>query len=314
MPTITNRSAAAAAADERLLAAVCELAAAEPGDVTAAVQRHVRRLAPLARPEHAAVLVRAALARLEGLGRLDALLADPAVDEVLVNPGGDVWTERAGELLHHGHIGEAELAVVIERILAPLGRRLDRSSPIVDARLADGTRVCAVVPPIAVGGTTLSLRRFRAEPFGLDAFCDDAIADVLIDLVEHRCNLVVSGATSSGKTSLLSSLLTLAGHDQRLVVLEDTAELAPPRANVVRLEARPATADGVVAVTLAQLVRTALRLRPDRIVVGEVRGDEAIARHLRTRSTADSWVAPCRVLDRHFGMAATTLNGVSSSR
>jgi pilus assembly protein CpaF len=204
------------------------------------------------------------------------LLHDPAVDEVLVNGSGEIWIERRGVLARRGSIAGPELAVVIERILAPLGRRLDRTTPIVDARLRDGTRVCAVVPPISVDGTILSLRRFRTEPLPLAAFGDGAVRDAVAELVERRCNTIVSGATSSGKTSLLSSLLGLVRSGERIVVLEDTAELAPLADHVVRLEARPGTTDGVPAITVEQLLRTALRLRPDRLVVGEVRGAEVV--------------------------------------
>lgn len=262
--------------DERLVRALCAAAEREPGDAEAAVRAHLRRLAPLAGPDESARLIRAAVARLDGLGALDALLHDHSVDEVLVNAGGEIWTDRRGDLRPHGTIGEAELAVVVERILAPLGRRLDRTSPIVDARLADGTRVCAVVPPVSIGGTSLSLRRLRRAPLPLSAFAGPAVEAVLVDAVERRCNIVVSGATSSGKTSLLSSLLRLVGSTERVVSLEDVAELAPGLAHHVRLETRPATADGVAAITLEQLLRTALRLRPDRLVVGEVRGDEIL--------------------------------------
>lgn len=262
--------------DDRLVTALCRAAENEPGDAEVAVRAHVRRLAPLAGPEDAERLVRAAVARLDGLGALDALLGDPTVDEVLVNAGGDIWIERHGDVTRRGEIPPADLAVVIERILAPLGRRLDRTTPIVDARLSDGTRVCAVVPPISLGGTCLSLRRFRTTPLPLDAFATPAVAGVLGELVARRCNVVVSGATSSGKTSLLSSLLTLVTPGERVVVLEDTAELAPATEHVVRLEARPATADGVSAISLERLLHTALRLRPDRLVVGEVRGPEIL--------------------------------------
>lgn len=262
--------------DDRLVTALCRAAEHEPGDAEAAVRSHVRRLAPLAGADAAERLVRAAVARLDGLGALDALLRDPIVDEVLVNAGGDIWIERRGEVERRGEIPPADLAVVIERILAPLGRRLDRTTPIVDARLADGTRVCAVVPPISLGGTCLSLRRFRTTPLPLEAFATADVARVLGELVERRCNVVVSGATSSGKTSLLSSILTLVTPGERVVVLEDTAELAPATPHVVRLEARPATSDGVAAITLDRLLHTALRLRPDRLVVGEVRGPEVL--------------------------------------
>ncbi len=256
----------ARAIDDRLVTALCRAAEREPGDAETAVRGHLRRLAPLAGPDDADRLVRAAVARLDGLGSLDALLADPTVDEVLVNAAGDIWVERYGEVERHGDIPPTDLAIVVERILAPLGRRLDRTTPIVDARLADGTRVCAVVPPISLGGTCLSLRRFRATPLPLDAFAIAPVAAVLAELVARRCNVVVSGATSSGKTSLLSSLLTLIAPGERVVVLEDTAELAPAIDHVVRLEARPATSDGVAAITLDRLLadRVAAATRPPR--------------------------------------------------
>jgi pilus assembly protein CpaF len=262
--------------DERLVAALCRAAQGEPGSAETAVREHVRRLAPLAGEIELERLVDAAVARLDGLGPLDALVRDTTVDEVLVNGGGEIWVERAGELERRGSIGAADLAVVIERILTPLGRRLDRSTPIVDARLGDGTRVCAVVPPISIDGTILSLRRFRNEPLPLTAFGGAAVTDALSELVAQRCNTVISGATSSGKTSLMSSLLGLTRPGERIVLLEDTAELAPLVDHVVRLEARPASNDGLPAIAVEQLLHTALRLRPDRLVVGEVRGREVI--------------------------------------
>lgn len=262
--------------DERLVAALCRAAEHEVGRAEDVVRRHVRRLAPLADAVGSERLVRAAVARLDGLGSLDSLLEDVSIDEILVNAGGEIWVERRGQVERRGDITPTDLAIVIERILAPLGRRLDRTTPIVDARLADGTRVCAVVPPISIGGTSLSLRRFRTKPLPLDAFAADGVAGVLADLIARRCNLVVSGATSSGKTSLLSSLLGLIAPGERVVMLEDTAELAPAIDHVVRLEARPATNDGVAAITLERLLHTALRLRPDRLVIGEVRGPEVL--------------------------------------
>jgi pilus assembly protein CpaF len=262
--------------DERLVTALCRAAQGEPGSAEAAVREHVRRVAPLAGVVQRERLVGAAVARLDGLGPLDALIRDVAVDEVLVNGGGEIWVERAGELRRRGSIAATDLAVVIERILAPLGRRLDRTTPIVDARLADGTRVCAVVPPISIDGTILSLRRFRAEPLPVTAFGGPAVSAALAELVERRCNTVISGATSSGKTSLMSSLLGLTRPGERIVLLEDTAELAPLADHVVRLEARPASNDGVAAISVEQLLHTALRLRPDRLVVGEVRGPEVL--------------------------------------
>jgi pilus assembly protein CpaF len=220
--------------------------------------------------------VRAAVARLDGLGALDALLHDTDIDEVLVNAGGDIWVERDGAVHRTGRIGTADLAVVIERILAPLGRRLDRTNPIVDARLPDGSRVCAVIPPVALDGACLSVRRFRERALPLAAFGDAPVGNVLDELLAGRCNVIVSGATSSGKTSLLNTLLGLTPDHERIVVVEDTAELFPASPHLVRLEARPGSPDGLPAVTLEQLVRTALRLRPDRLIVGEVRGPEVL--------------------------------------
>jgi pilus assembly protein CpaF len=272
----TASGAVASDVDERLVAALCRAAQGEPGSAEAAVREHVRRLAPLAGAAERERLVGAAVARLDGLGPLDALIRDATIDEVLVNGGGEIWTERAGILERCGSIGADDLATVIERILAPLGRRLDRTTPIVDARLGDGTRVCAVVPPISVDGTCLSLRRFRGGALPLAAFGGEVVESVLAAVVARRCNTVISGATSSGKTSLLSSLLGLVPRGERLVLLEDTAELAPQADHLVRLEARPASSDGVPAITVERLLHTALRLRPDRLIVGEVRGAEVL--------------------------------------
>jgi len=260
-----------------LVAELCRVAQAEAGAADAVVRSHLRRVAPLVGADVGERLVRAAVARLDGLGALDALLADDTVDEVLVNAGGDIWLERDGQLEPAGHLPAADLAVVVERILAPLGRRLDRTSPVVDARLPDGSRVCAVVPPVSADGACLSVRRFRDRSLPFDAFGSDAVGAVLDVALAGRCNVIVSGSTSSGKTSLLNSILGRTLPNERIVTIEDTAELLPAAHHLVRLEARPPTPDGPIAVTLDQLVRTALRLRPDRLVVGEVRGPEVLA-------------------------------------
>ena len=265
------------AVDEHLVAALCRAASVERGDADTVVRAHLRRVAPLAGPAAGEALVRAAVARLDGLGALDALLDDDTVDELLVNAHGDVWIERDGHLAQVAHIAAGDLALVTERILAPLGRRLDRTSPVVDARLPDGSRVCAVIPPISPDGGCLSIRRFRDRSLDLTAFATDAVAALLELLVDARCNVVVSGATSSGKTSLLNAALGRCASGERVVTIEDTLELLPAADHLVRLEARPATPDGPPPVTLEQLVRTALRLRPDRLVVGEVRGPEVLA-------------------------------------
>lgn len=209
------------------------------------------------------------------LGGLERWLHDPEVSEVMVN-GGDVWVERQGRLQLVGAMRTGTVLSVIEHLLVPTGRRIDRSQPSVDARLADGSRLCAVIPPVAVDGPALCIRRFAARVIPLDGFADADVCDLLGDLVARRCNVVVSGATSSGKTTLLNALAHEVPEHERIVTLEDVAELRLAHPHVVRLETRDATPDGVAAVTLAQLLRTALRLRPDRLVVGEVRGEEAL--------------------------------------
>ena len=210
------------------------------------------------------------------LGGLERWLHDPTVSEVIVNGGSDVWIERDGRLQLVGRMRVDTVMLALERILAPAGRRLDRSHPSVDARLADGSRLCAAIPPIAVDGPCVAIRRFATRPIALDQFGAPPVAAVLRDTVARRCNVLVSGATSAGKTTLLNSLAQLASPHERLITLEDVAELRLPHPHVVRLETRDPTPDGVDGIDLAQLLRTALRLRPDRLVVGEIRGHEAM--------------------------------------
>ena len=210
------------------------------------------------------------------LGGLERWLRDPAVNELMVNAGSEIWVERNGIVAHVGRMRPATLLATIEHILTPIGRRLDRAHPMVDARLPDGSRVCAVIAPIAVDGPCLAIRRFHALTLGLDRFVPVSLVPLLRELVQRRCNVVVSGATSSGKTTLLNTLALEISPGERVITLEDTAELHLPHPHVVRLETREATPDGVGEVTLAHLLRTALRLRPDRLVVGEIRGEEAV--------------------------------------
>jgi pilus assembly protein CpaF len=210
------------------------------------------------------------------LGGLERWLHDPSVSEVIVNGGSEVWVERDGHLQLVGRMRVDTVMMALERILAPIGRRLDRSHPSVDARLADGSRLCAAIPPIAVDGPCVAIRRFATRPIALDQFGAPPVAAVLRDTVARRCNVLVSGATSAGKTTLLNALAQLASPHERLITLEDVAELRLPHPHVVRLETRDPTPDGVDGVDLAQLLRTALRLRPDRLVVGEIRGREAM--------------------------------------
>jgi pilus assembly protein CpaF len=187
-----------------------------------------------------------------------------------------VWIERHGRLEHVGRLAPGVAEQVIERVLAPLGLRVDRASPIVDARLPDGSRVHAVIPPLAIDGPTLAIRRFARRRIPLTDLADSTVTDVLRELVATRTNVVVSGATSSGKTTLLNALATEIDPGERVITIEDAAELRLDTPHVVRLEARPASADGYGAASVRDLVRAALRMRPDRLVVGEVRGAEAL--------------------------------------
>ena len=261
--------------DGDLLARVCSAVRDEPGDVSALTGAAVKRLAPLATADERRRLHDAAIAQMAGLGELDRLVSDPEIDEVLVN-GDRIWIDRAGRVESVGRLTTTTVEQVIERILAPIGRRVDRTTPIVDARLADGARVCAVVAPVAVSGSSLSIRRFASTVRPLSDFTGRDGGQLVDEIVARRCNVVVCGATSSGKTSLLATMLDRVDDAERLLLLEDTAELPCAAPHLVRLEARPANAEGIIAVSLSDLVRTALRLRPDRLVVGEVRGDEVL--------------------------------------
>ena len=246
--------------------------------IIAELERLIPEEAPLAPPE----TVRDVVDALVGLGPIERLLRQADVTDVLVNGDGTVWVERGGELEPAviRFSGPDAVVAAVERTLAPLGLRLDQASPTVDARLADGSRLHAVIPPISVDGPVVAVRRFTAAVPDLQALVagggvDEEGAQLLAQAVADRRNLVVSGGTGAGKTTLLNVLSTEIPADERVVAVEDTAELRLA-GHVVRLEARPANAEGAGAVTLQDLVRTALRLRPDRIIVGEVRGAEAL--------------------------------------
>jgi pilus assembly protein CpaF len=221
--------------------------------------------------------------RLFGLGDLAPLLRDERVSEVMVNGTRGVWIERDGRLERTlvRFSDPEEILVLIERLVAPLGRRIDLATPLVDARLADGSRVHAVIPPISLVGPVLTIRRFAARPFTPDdlvrmgTVSDDAIR-FLIDAVRRRRSILVSGGTSSGKTTTLNALAFAIPADERIVTIEDAAELRLPQANVVSLETRAPSVEGLGAIDVRMLLRNALRMRPDRIIVGEVRGGEAL--------------------------------------
>jgi pilus assembly protein CpaF len=236
-------------------------------------------LAPDLREELAARVVRDSV----GLGPLEVLLADPAVEEVMVNGPDRVYIERQGRLEETDVSFESEedLRNAIERILAPLGRRVDELSPMVDARLADGSRVNVVIPPLAIDGPALSIRRFSAERPGPDRLVEIGTLSAeqrrqLEDAVAARRSVLVSGGTGSGKTTLLNALSSFIAPGERVVTIEDAAELRLQQPHVVRLESRPAGVEGRGEATIRDLLRNALRMRPDRIVIGEVRGVEAL--------------------------------------
>ncbi len=241
------------------------------------VERMAREQAPLLGGSALERLVDAVTARTEGLGPLEPLLADAEVSEVMINGPGRVWVEREGHLRRVELDLDAETIVrLIQRVVGPLGLRVDRSSPLVDARLPDGSRVNAVVAPLALDGPYLTIRRFRARPITLAEVCPPGVGELLAWAVRARSNVVVSGGTGAGKTTLLNALGAEIPCHERVVTVEDAAELRLPGEHVVRLEARPANAEGVGQVSVRQLVRNALRMRPDRIIVGEVRGPEAL--------------------------------------
>ena len=255
----------------RLLAERIDVA--EPG-LVAELARQEAPLLPAASLDR---LVGRVVAEVTGLGPLEQLLADPTVTDVMVNGPGPVWIERRGALVRTGvELSAAALDRLIERIVGPLGRRVDRASPLVDARLPDGSRVHVVIPPLAVDGPCLTIRRFRPTAVALPDFCPPAVQALLRWSVSARANIVVSGATGAGKTTLLNALVAELPLGARILTVEDAAELQLPQPHVVRLEARPANAEGAGEVTVRTLVRNALRMRPDRIIVGECRGPEAL--------------------------------------
>jgi len=218
-----------------------------------------------------------------GLGPLEELLADPSVDEVLVVGYDRVWVERRGVLERTQVCFRDAQALddVIERLLAPLGRRVDDLSPMADARLPDGSRVNVTVPPLAIDGACLSIRRFGDERPSLDDLVSNGTlteswCEYLIEAVRDRSNILISGGTGAGKTTLLNALSGHIDPSERVVTIEDAAELRLAQEHVVRLESRPANVEGRGEVTIRDLLRNALRMRPDRLLIGEVRGAEAL--------------------------------------
>jgi pilus assembly protein CpaF len=218
-----------------------------------------------------------------GLGPLEALLKDPDISDILVNRHDQVYIERDGRLEETEIVfqNDSHLFRIIERIVSMVGRRIDESSPMVDARLQDGSRVNAIIPPLALDGPVLSIRRFRTDRIGAQDLVDrqsltQPMLDFLKGTVAARLNVIVSGGTGAGKTTLLNALSSFVSDRERVVTIEDAAELTLRQRHVVRLETRPPNIEGQGAVRQRQLVVNALRMRPDRIIVGEVRGEEAL--------------------------------------
>jgi pilus assembly protein CpaF len=218
-----------------------------------------------------------------GFGPLEPLLADKTISDILVNGGNNVYIERAGRLerVEASFKDDDHLLQIIDRIVSRIGRRIDESSPMVDARLPDGSRVNAIIPPLSLNGPVLSIRRFGVNPLTIDNLLDyetltPAMVEFLDACTKSRLNLLISGGTGSGKTTLLNCLSAFIPAEERLVTIEDSAELRLQQPHVVRLETRPANIEGRGEITQRQLLRNALRMRPDRIIIGEVRGEEAI--------------------------------------
>src|SRR6266487_1477321 len=227
-------------------------------------------------------LSREILDEIFGLGPLEPLLKDPSISDILVNRFDKVYVERGGKLERTGlsFKDNAHLMQIIDRIVSRVGRRVDESSPMVDARLADGSRVNAIIPPLAIDGACLSIRRFGRDPVTARNMLEnktmtEPMLELLSSMVKGRLNLLISGGTGAGKTTLLNVLSGYIPNSERIVTIEDAAELLMKQEHVVRLETRPPNIEGKGAVRQRQLVINSLRMRPDRIVVGEVRGEEA---------------------------------------
>ncbi len=218
-----------------------------------------------------------------GLGPLEPLLADPAVSEIMVNGYQNVYIEKNGRI-HRTDIrfnDDAHLMKIIDKIVSHVGRRIDESSPMADARLPDGARVNAIIPPLALDGPVLTIRRFAVVPLQMNDLIQKntltpAMAELLAALVKVKCNIIISGGTGSGKTTLLNILSSYIPHNERIVTIEDTAELQLQQDHVIRLETRPPNIEGKGEISLRALVKNSLRMRPDRIVLGEVRSSEVI--------------------------------------
>ena len=263
-----------------------EVAGLELAQQRARLERVLSRLlsleGPVMSPRERAWLIKRVIDDAVGLGVLEPLIADHSVTEIMVNGPEDVFIERSGriERVPTRFTSEAELYQLIDRIVSSVNRRVDESSPMVDARLPGGERVNVIIPPLALDGPTITIRRFP-QPFRLpDLVARNSLpqqaADLLGALVAARFNILVSGGTGSGKTTFLNALSGMISDRERIITIEDAAELSLQQPHVVRLEARPANTEGTGQVTIRDLVKNSLRMRPDRIIVGEVRGGETL--------------------------------------
>jgi pilus assembly protein CpaF len=268
---------------------IAALLAADGALARKEVEEVVRRLATagvarVAAAEERSRAVASVVSEVLGLGAIDSLLADPTVTEVMVNGPDKIFFERAGKVMLSSacYASEEQLRTVIDRIISPLGRRIDEQNPLVNGRLPQGHRVNAIIAPLSLDGSTLTIRKFSKRVFPLSELVatgsiEEPVAQLLRWAVAARCNLAVSGGTGSGKTTLLNALSLEIPPDERIITIEDSAELKfQAHPHVVRLEARPANLEGKGQITIRDLVINSLRMRPDRIVVGEVRGAEAL--------------------------------------
>jgi pilus assembly protein CpaF len=246
------------------------------------VSRMVNSQPQILTREQRSLVARSIVDRIVGFGPLEPLLEDPTINEIMVNDPENVFIERDGriEQVEVRFRDEAHLRHVIDRIVAPIGRRIDESSPLVDARLPDGSRVNAIIPPLAIQGPTLTIRKFSRQPFTLERLVSlgtisEPIADFLKSCVRNRMSMIISGGTGSGKTSTLNALGFCIHAGERIITIEDSAELQLDHPHLVSLESRPPNIENEGEIPIRTLVRNALRMRPDRIIVGEVRGGEA---------------------------------------
>ncbi len=261
----------------------------DPGDfiadrdqLTALVSKFLEKEGEILPGKMAREIIDGVVYRIAGLGPIEPYLNDPLITEIMVNAPGEIFIERDGKLekAQAAFRDEENILQVIDRIVAPVGRRVDESTPFVDARLPDGSRVNAIIPPLALRSPALTIRRFSPEPFTLKRLVsletlNTPMAGFLQACVRSHLNILISGGTGSGKTSTLNALVRCIPDSERLVTIEDTAELQLDASNLVSLESRPPNIEGRGEVTIRSLVRNSLRMRPDRIIVGEVRGPEA---------------------------------------